>query len=245
MDGATPALVSVIIPTLRRHDLVLRAVRSALSQTYPAIEVIVIIDGADPRTAEALAGVPDSRIRVIQNETSIGPGGARNRAAEQARGAWIAFLDDDDEWLPQKLERQLSGHRSEEAVVLSCKSEVRMPDATYIWPRTLYKHGQPVDEYLFDRRSTFRGDTYIGTTSYLMPTWLFLRARFGETRHNEDTTLLLRLTKQHGAAIVMVAGGAGPAVPGGGARVAGRELRMAGHARLGRQHGQPHHAAGV
>ena len=204
MDCAVPALVSVIIPTLRRHDLVLRAIRSVLSQTYSAFEIVVIIDGADPRTVEALADVQDSRLRVLQNETSIGPGGARNRAAETAKGEWIEFLDDDDEWLPQKLERQLSGHSSTEAVLLSCKYEEKMPDATYAWTRKLYENGQPVDEYLFDRRSTFRGDTYIGTTSYLMPTWLFLSARFGDTRHNEDTTLLLRLTKQQGATIVMV-----------------------------------------
>ena len=197
-------LVSVIIPTLRRHDLVLRAINSALAQTHESIEIIVVIDGDDPATVAALAGVADERLRTLQNQTSLGPGAARNRAAESARGEWIAFLDDDDEWLPTKLERQLVGRNSADAVLLSCRSEVRTPKATYCWPKTLYESGQPVDEYLFDRKTYFRGDTYIGTTSYVMPTWLFHRAQFGETRNNEDTALLLRVTKQHGAKIIML-----------------------------------------
>ncbi len=61
-----------------------------------------------------------------------------------------------------------------------------------------------MDEYLFDRRTPFRGDAHVGTSTFLLPTALFARTGFSTDRQNEDTTLLLRVTKQAGAAIVMV-----------------------------------------
>ena len=103
------ALVSVIIPTTGRPKLVLRALASVLGQTHGELEVIVVVDGPNPETIAALGGIADPRVRVLQNRESLGPGPARNIGAAQARGEWIAFLDDDDEWMPQKLEIQLAG----------------------------------------------------------------------------------------------------------------------------------------
>ena len=124
--------------------------------------------------------------------------------AEQARGEWIAFLDDDDEWLPRKLETQLAGASVDELAMLSCRCRVLTNHAAYEWPRRIYDGRFPVDEYLWGRRSLFRGEAYLATASYLMPRRLFAAAQFGTTRHNEDDTLLLRLTKQLGARITMV-----------------------------------------
>src|SRR4051794_35950317 len=99
--------VSVVIPTCQRPELASRAVRSALAQTYADIEVIVVIDGPDPATTTALAGIGDDRIRVIALPERRKAPNARNVGARAARGRWTALLDDDDEWRPQKLAVQL------------------------------------------------------------------------------------------------------------------------------------------
>ena len=196
-------LVTVVIPTRRRPGLVLRALRSVLAQTHAALDVIVVIDGPDPETVDALDSWRDDRVSVMQTEVSSGAGAARNFAATLARGTWIAFLDDDDEWLPDKITRQLAAAAGRD-VLVTCRSLVRTPAGEELWPRTLYESPLPVDEYLFDRRTPFRGDAHVGTSTFLMPTTLFARTRFSTDRQNEDTTLLLRVTKQAGAAVVMV-----------------------------------------
>src|ERR1700758_1632604 len=96
-------LVSAVIPTRNRPDLVCRAVRSALAQTYPNIEVIVVIDGPDPVSFASLEVLGDPRIRIIALKESVGGSEARNTGAREAKGSYIALLDDDDEWLPEKI----------------------------------------------------------------------------------------------------------------------------------------------
>ncbi len=195
-------LVTVVIPTIKRPGLVLRALSSVLAQTHAAMDVAVVVDGPDPETMAALATVRDPRLRVLQTPDPAGAGAARNFAAASARGDWIAFLDDDDQWLPDKLERQLAIAAGRE-VLVSCRSRVHTARGIEVWPRTLYRGQMPVDEYLFDRRTLFRGDAHVGTSSFLLPTALFARTQFSTDRQNEDTTLLLRVTKAAGAAIVM------------------------------------------
>lgn len=197
-------LVSVIIPTTRRPKPLLRALASVLNQTHDELEVIIVVDGPNPETLAALRGIRDPRVRVLQNHDSLGPGVARNLGAEQARGEWIAFLDDDDEWLPRKLELQLAGASVDDMVMLSCRCRVLTAHAAYEWPRWIYDGRVPVDEYRWGRRSLFRGEAYLATASYMMPRRLFAAAQFGSTRHHEDDTLLLRLTKQLGATIRML-----------------------------------------
>jgi glycosyltransferase involved in cell wall biosynthesis len=196
-------LVSVVIPTAQRPALVGRALRSVLGQTHAALDVIVVIDGVDPDTVLALAAFTDVRLRVLQTAEPYGAGAVRNLAAQMARGDWIAFLDDDDEWLPGKIERQLAAADGRE-VLVSCRSRVVTARGADIWPRRVYDGRMPVDEYLFDRRSLFRGESHIGTSTFLMPAGLFARTGFSTDRQNEDTTLLLRVTKLEGAAILMV-----------------------------------------
>lgn len=98
-------LVSVIIPTYNRADLVGRAVDSVLGQTYRDIEVVVVDDGSTDGTQQALAKYGD-RIRVIR-QGNAGPAAARNRGVGLCRGGILAFLDSDDIWLPGKLKRQV------------------------------------------------------------------------------------------------------------------------------------------
>jgi glycosyltransferase involved in cell wall biosynthesis len=198
-------LVSVVVPTVRRMTLVVRAINSVLAQTMGDLEVIVVVDGPDPETSAALALIPDRRLRVIHNEISLGPGSARNMGGAVARGLWIAFLDDDDEWLPQKLERQLAAAGSpDRRVIVTCLSHIVTPRARYVWPRRIYDNIAPLDEYLFDRRSLFMGDSYLQTSSVLMPCGFFNAFKFPGLRWHEDWDLWLRATKIGTARIITI-----------------------------------------
>ncbi len=101
--------VSVVIPTHNRCSLVSRAVKSVLNQTVENLEVLVVDDASQDNTLTVLENLAqeDNRIRYIRNEIPLGGGGARNVGIHNACGKYVAFLDDDDEWLPYKLERQL------------------------------------------------------------------------------------------------------------------------------------------
>ncbi len=107
VEGNSP-LVSVVIPTHNRPDLVQRAIHSVLGQTYQRLECIVIDDGSFSDTALVVGQMADPRIRFTRHETSRGASAARNTGISLAQGSLIAFLDDDDEWLPKKLEKQVS-----------------------------------------------------------------------------------------------------------------------------------------
>ena len=103
--------VSVVIPTYKRPEELKRAVASVLLQDYDDIEILIIDDNppeSETRAAtEAAVASLQGPIIHLKNEKSLGGGGARNRGIEHANGEFIAFLDDDDEWLPGKLKRQV------------------------------------------------------------------------------------------------------------------------------------------
>lgn len=99
--------VSVVIPTRNRWPLLARALRGALAQEGVALEVLVVDDGSSDETAERLAAEIDQRVSVLRNDVSSGVARARNRGIGVARGRWVAFLDDDDVWAPDKLAAQL------------------------------------------------------------------------------------------------------------------------------------------
>jgi len=99
--------VSVILPTHRRPQLLPRAVRSVLEQSFADLELIVVDDGSRSAARELSIELADPRLRVESTPAAVGPSRARNLGLDAARAPWIAFQDDDDEWLPGKLERQM------------------------------------------------------------------------------------------------------------------------------------------
>ena len=99
--------VSVIVPTRNRRTLLTMTLRSVLRQRDVGFEVIVVDEGSTDDTAEFLAALDDPRVRVIRHDDALGLSAARNRGAAEARGDWLAFIDDDDLWAPDKLARQL------------------------------------------------------------------------------------------------------------------------------------------
>jgi glycosyltransferase involved in cell wall biosynthesis len=96
-------LVSVVIPTHDRHDLVGRAVASALAQTEPSVEVIVVDDASDPPVSDPA----DPRVRLVRLERNAGVAATRNAGLREARGRWVTFPDDDDRLLPGMVKRSL------------------------------------------------------------------------------------------------------------------------------------------
>lgn len=111
MKNSKP-IVSVIIPTFNRANLLLTAIQSVLNQTIEDFELIVVDDASTDDTQQRVAGIDDPRIRYILQEKNLGECGTRNTGLSAAQGQYIAFLDSDDEWLPNKLEKQLNVFRA-------------------------------------------------------------------------------------------------------------------------------------
>ena len=164
--------VTAVIPTRNRPDLVCRAVRSVLSQTIRDLECIVVVDGPDSATTEALARVEDPRLKVLALEANVGGNEARNLGARTARGEWVALLDDDDEWLPQRLAIQLAAATTPEPVTMVAS---RFLDRTgcgdLVRPRTFQKPKQHISEFLWCEVSPLGGIEGFPQTS----TWLIER----------------------------------------------------------------------
>ena len=105
-----PELISVILPVYNGERTVEASVSSVLAQTYRNIELIIVDDASVDKTAEIinkLAG-QDSRIRILTNNVNFGRLRSRIKAINTAKGEWIAFLDGDDLWIPEKLDKQIS-----------------------------------------------------------------------------------------------------------------------------------------
>ena len=98
-------LISVIIPTFNRENLIKDAINSVLEQTYQNFEILIIDDGSTDDTSDVVKSIGDTRIKYIYQENA-GVSRARNNGIENAQGEYIAFLDSDDFWHPEKLEKQ-------------------------------------------------------------------------------------------------------------------------------------------
>jgi len=108
MDKKYRPLVSVILPTRNRFKLLKKSLDSVLNQTYPNLEVIVIDDASEDKTRHYLKAMTDSRVKLIWCEIRQGPAIARNMGLRKAQGELIAFNDDDDLWLKDKLKIQVN-----------------------------------------------------------------------------------------------------------------------------------------
>lgn len=101
-------LVSVIMPTYNCGRFIREAIDSVLAQTYQSWELLIVDDGSTDDTQAIVGSYTDERIRYMRNERNTGGALTRNRALREAKGRYIAFLDADDVWLPEKLEKQIA-----------------------------------------------------------------------------------------------------------------------------------------
>lgn len=186
-------MISVVIPTRNRPTLVEHAVRSALKQTFSDIEVIVVIDGIDETTSEVLHEIKDSRLRIVALRDTVGGSEARNIGAREARGEWVALLDDDDEWMSEKLQKQIAiaSHSSYLSPIIATAFIARSPREDLRWPRKPPTY--PLSEYLFARNSLFQGEGILQTSTLMMKRELLLNVPFTRgLRRHQDWDWILR-----------------------------------------------------
>jgi glycosyltransferase involved in cell wall biosynthesis len=188
-------LVSVVIPTYNQAAMLVEAVESALAQTYPNREVIVVDDGSTDDTAARMAPYTNSgRVRYLvqQNRRQAA---ARNAGIHEAQGELIAFLDHDDLWAPSKLERQVPLFEPPEVgLVYSGAVEVDL-DGNVLWEKGSEKfcRGRIFDRLLFDHFIT--NSTVVVRHAYLDRTGLLDEALFAVA----DMHLWLRICHDYEA----------------------------------------------
>lgn len=103
-----PTLISIVVPTFNRTEYLERTLNSILNQTFQDFEIIVVDDNPDSRLKEQTKLLENKKIQYFKNDANKGACFSRNFGAWKAKGEYIAFLDDDDEWLPCKLEKQIA-----------------------------------------------------------------------------------------------------------------------------------------
>ena len=157
------SLVSVIIPSYNRRDTIVMAIHSVQIQTYKNLEIIVVDDGSTDDTMEIINKIrnQDPRLFLFQHEKNKGANAARNTGIGKAHGEYIAFLDSDDEWLPNKISKQLN--------VFNSNSNVDIVFTGY------YERGYPSKKISrkwipsnSTKLSTLYCENYLGTTSSVM-----------------------------------------------------------------------------
>lgn len=131
-------LISIIVAAYNAEKTIEQAITSVLNQTYPNFELLVVNDCSKDRTAELVENIAakDSRVHLISNVKNRGVSYTRKHGLEEAKGSWIAILDSDDAWAPEKLEKQINLQKKMNADLLFTGSAFMDSD------------GQPIDWYL-------------------------------------------------------------------------------------------------
>ena len=131
-------LISIIMAAYSAEKTIERAISSVLNQTYPHFELLVVNDCSKDGTAKLVESIAtrDNRVRLISNKKNSGVSYTRKHGLDEARGEWIAILDSDDAWAPEKLEKQIALQEKMNADLLFTGSAFMDAD------------GQPIDWYL-------------------------------------------------------------------------------------------------
>ena len=139
MDCKDFGLITVIMAAYNAEKTIEQAIDSVLSQTYPQFELIVVDDASKDQTIEIVEELAerDNRIRLIANEENRGVSYTRKRGLDEANGLWIAILDSDDVWMPEKLEKQVQ-HQKETGA-----------DIIYTGSKFMDALGKPIDRQFY------------------------------------------------------------------------------------------------
>lgn len=155
--------VSIVMPAYNAADTIAASIESVQAQTSTDWELLVVDDGSKDDTAEIVRSFADDRITLTTQENA-GVSAARNRALEQARGKYVAFLDSDDLWLPEKLARQVEVMDADPEVVL-CYAEHRL---FFDDPQTSFPHPYPDVADIADDHHRLIVWDYIGTLTAMV-----------------------------------------------------------------------------
>jgi len=119
-------LVTIVIPTYNRGYILSRAIKSVLNQTYQNMEIIIVDDGSKDNTEEVVKKFTDTRIQYIRHSENRGLSAARNTGIKNSKSDFVAFLDSDDEYLPEKIEKSLE-------VFKNARENLGMVCSNYYW----------------------------------------------------------------------------------------------------------------
>ena len=193
--------VTAVITTYKREwQYIERAVQSALNQTYPVLEVLVVDDNTAPSPygesiQAAVKGM--DRVRYIPMGKNGGVSAARNKGIANARGDLIGFLDDDDEWLPEKIEMQVALFQQEPSLGLAFGIGRKIEDDTG-------KEGLTWNHEIFKERPTYQEELrqdYVGSTSHPLMRLDAVKAVGGFRTENqpavEDYELWIRISEKY------------------------------------------------
>jgi len=216
LQSNTSPLISIVIPTFNRPQLLIdRALRSALAQDYSPLEILVVMDGPDPQTEAVLSTVHDPRLRALTLSHNAGPSAVRNFGVQEAQGEWIAFLDDDDEWGPEKLTQQLEcALKSSFPLPLVFSSWInRTPAGDTLNPPYLKDPTQTLGDYLLTRRSPKFPECSLTISMAFAPRRLLTLLPFAEDlRKHEDWDWMLKAEQVPGVGIEQLPLGDSPAL---------------------------------
>src|SRR5882724_8655197 len=204
VDGQPPNMpsVSIIIPAFNRTKFLRLAIESAFAQTYADWEMIVADDGSDEETQQYLRSLADPKVRIVWLAHSGNPSLVRNAAAAVASGRYLAFLDSDDEWAPEKLEKQLAALHDRPQSRWSYTACRHVDENGELIPKKRLSATPAPEGWIFEQLLTLK----IGIA---MPTVIAERGLFGEVggfderqRFGEFHDLCLRLALQGEVVVV-------------------------------------------
>jgi len=188
MAGAVSPQFSVIVPVYNRADTLARALKSVLAQTFQDFEIVVIDDGSKDDPQSVCDSFDDPRIRCIRQDNR-GGGAARNAGIDAARGRFVAFLDSDDEFLPQHLERMRRLLSTTDKTVGYARMVVdRGHGRSLLKPSRAIGASEHMATYLLCDRG------FVPTITVALPREAAARVRYSESlRFAQDTDFAIRL----------------------------------------------------
>ena len=181
-------LVSVIMPSWNTSNFIAESIQSVIDQTYENWELIIVDDCSTDNTDDVVAKFTDKRIRYFKNEKNSGAALSRNRALREARGEWIAFLDSDDLWNPDKLEHQIN-FMNEHGYTLSYTEYEKIDEGSK--PLQIYVSGPEK----VNKHKMYNYD-YIGQLTMMYSAEKFGLIQIKDIKKNNDYAIRLQLYKK-------------------------------------------------
>ena len=181
-------LVSIIMPSWNTGRFIAESIESVLAQTYKNWELLIVDDCSTDNTDEVIASFKDTRIKYFKNEKNSGAALTRNRAMREAQGEWIAFLDSDDLWAPNKLEKQL-GFMNDNGYVFSYHDFVKIDEESK--PLNVYVTGPNVVT-----KQGMYNYGYPGCLTFMYSVKAMGLIQIKDIKKNNDYAILLKLCKK-------------------------------------------------
>lgn len=180
-------LVSIIMPSYNTGRFIGESIQSVLNQTYTNWELLIVDDCSTDHTEEVISSLTDNRIRCFCNEDNLGAALSRNRALREARGEWVAFLDSDDLWMPEKLEKQIA-FMNQNGYVFSYHDYEKIDEDSR--PLNIYVTGP---EVVTKQRMYHYG--YPGCLTFMYSAKKIGLIQIKDIRKNNDYAILLKVCK--------------------------------------------------